>query len=153
MKPKKEIRLYNVILPIWMLWIVPPLWLIILPANFIIDFTVFYFTLKFMKLDNRFETGKKAILRIWLFGFLSDGIGVLLMLAMVFMGIQTVYIQSIGSFICVTFCIAVSAVCIYLLDLKWGFHKTDLTLEQKKKAALAMAVITAPYLFYVPPIY
>lgn len=41
MKPKKEIRLYNVILPIWMLWIVPPLWLIILPANFIIDFTVF----------------------------------------------------------------------------------------------------------------
>ena len=56
MKPKKEIRLYNVILPIWMLWIVPPLWLIILPANFIIDFTVFYFTLKFMKLDNRFET-------------------------------------------------------------------------------------------------
>ena len=68
MKPKKEIRLYNVILPIWMLWIVPPLWLIILPANFIIDFTVFYFTLKFMKLDNRFETGKKAILRIWLCG-------------------------------------------------------------------------------------
>ncbi len=33
MKPKKEIRLYNVILPIWMLWIVPPLWLIILPAK------------------------------------------------------------------------------------------------------------------------
>ena len=34
---KKEVRLYNVLLPVWLLWIFPQVWLVILPGNLLID--------------------------------------------------------------------------------------------------------------------
>lgn len=34
---KKEVRLYNVLFPIWLLWIFPQVWLVLLPGNLLID--------------------------------------------------------------------------------------------------------------------
>ena len=31
---KNSIKLYNVIFPIWLLWLIPITWLVVLPANF-----------------------------------------------------------------------------------------------------------------------
>lgn len=42
---KKQIRLYNIILPIWLLIVLPQVWLIVLPANLIIDGLVLLLTL------------------------------------------------------------------------------------------------------------
>ena len=33
-------KLYNLILPLWLLWIFPQTWLVVLPANFIVDLLV-----------------------------------------------------------------------------------------------------------------
>lgn len=38
---KKDMKLYNVIFPIWMLFFLPPVRLVVLPANFVIDSLVF----------------------------------------------------------------------------------------------------------------
>ena len=40
---KREIRLYNMILPLWLLWIFPQVWLLILPGNLLIDTAVLLF--------------------------------------------------------------------------------------------------------------
>ena len=37
---KKPVRLYNILLPIWLLWIFPQVWLVILPGNLLIDCAV-----------------------------------------------------------------------------------------------------------------
>lgn len=73
---KKEIRLYNLLFPIWMFFIWPSvLWLILLPANFVIDSVVLLLTMYALHLENRISLWKKSIVRIWLIGFLSDFIG------------------------------------------------------------------------------
>ena len=45
----KPVKLYNAIFPIWILIIFPTTWLIVLPANFVIDLLVMLITLKCMK--------------------------------------------------------------------------------------------------------
>ena len=37
---KRTVRLYNILLPIWLLWIFPQVWLIVLPGNLAIDCAV-----------------------------------------------------------------------------------------------------------------
>ena len=41
----KPVKLYNAIFPIWILIIFPTTWLIVLPANFVIDLLVMLITL------------------------------------------------------------------------------------------------------------
>lgn len=57
---KKEIRLYNLLFPIWMFFIWPSvLWLILLPANFVIDSVVLLLTMYALRLENRISLWKK----------------------------------------------------------------------------------------------
>ena len=43
MRKKQSVTLYNILFPIWMLvWIPSPLWLLLIPLNFIIDYLVLY---------------------------------------------------------------------------------------------------------------
>lgn len=72
---KKDMKLYNVIFPIWMLFFLPPVRLVILPANFVIDSLVFRLAAKVSKLQGIASLYKKSILKIWGFGFLADIIG------------------------------------------------------------------------------
>lgn len=46
-------------------------------------------------------------------------------------------------------CIALSAACIYFLD-KWILGKAGLDPDQVKRAAIRLALITAPYLYLFP---
>ncbi len=43
---KREIRLYNMILPLWLLWIFPQVWLLLLPGNLLIDTEVLFCALR-----------------------------------------------------------------------------------------------------------
>ena len=70
-----NVKLYNVLFPIWMLVLFPLTWLIVLPGNFIIDFTVVALTMRFLKLPDIIKTTKAVILRVWLMGFVADFIG------------------------------------------------------------------------------
>lgn len=66
---KKEIRLYNLLFPIWMFFIWPSvLWLILLPANFVIDSVVLLLAMYALRLENRLSLWKKHCLDLadWL---------------------------------------------------------------------------------------
>jgi len=154
----KEIRLYNVIFPIWMLWFIPATWILILPANFVIDLAVLFFTLKYLKVEERGQIAKKCILRVWICGFLADIIGSIFMFLPILLDVDADFVNSIAmnpfesiwAMIYTTIALMIAGGCIYLLNLKFCLNKSGLELAQKKKVALVMAVITAPYLYYLP---
>lgn len=164
---KQGIKLYNVIFPIWVLWIVPVTWIIVLPANFVIDLLVVVLTMKYLKIDDRKQRAKSVILRVWIMGFVADFIGTI---AMIFSGFgpdlngwwykNIEYpinynnpFDNIFSFLWVTVCVIISAFFIYLFNHKWCLKKAGLDDIQRKKVALSLAVFTAPYLFYLPTIW
>ncbi len=43
MRQKQSVTLYNILFPVWLLvWIPSPLWLLLIPLNFVIDYIVLY---------------------------------------------------------------------------------------------------------------
>ncbi|MDO4941795.1 MAG: hypothetical protein Q4E73_03010 [Lachnospiraceae bacterium] len=160
---KKQVTLYNMLFPIWLIWMIPltGIFPIVLIGNFVIDSLVIYFAMKFMKVEQIKENYKRSVLRIWIMGFLADVIGMLPMLFLMFNSNDEIY-ESIGYYVCynplknpagfffVIVCIVLAGICIYGFNKKIALKKTSLNLEQKKKAAIAMAVITAPYLYLLP---
>ncbi len=165
---KKQIKLYNVIFPIWLLLIFPQTWLVAIPANFVIDLAVIIITMRLLKMNNIKLHAKKSILKVVIFGFLSDIIGGIFMVIPNFIQplMPTVIsrwiyehiltaamfdpLSSIWGFLYVLACAAISAVCIYFFNSKFSFNKTDISLSEKKKISLSLAIVTAPYLFFIP---
>lgn len=154
-------KLYNIIFPIWILFIVPPVILIILPSNFIIDSLVLILTLKILKIDNVKKIYKKTIFKIWIFGFLSDIIGAIFLLISQFIPGEFWHnnilaplmwnpFENIYSFIYCTIGILISGILIYLFNKKITLKNINISNKFKKKIAFSLALITAPYLFYLP---
>lgn len=165
----KSIRLYNIIFPIWLLWLLPVTWIVVLPANFLIDLLVIVLTMKFMKVQNIKQNAKAVILRVWIFGFIADFIGTAAMFmanVISFGDYETplgkwwynniIYAVSFNPFdniyalLWVTLCVIIAAFFIYLFNYKWCLKKSSLENDQKKKLSISLAVCTAPYLFYLP---
>lgn len=156
-----SIKLYNVIFPIWMLLIFPQTWLVVAPVNFIIDFAVVFFMMKKLGIQQPKEKTKKVILKVWLCGFIGDLVGGAFMFISSFFSINNwwyqnvarhVYnpFQSIYAFLWTSACVLVSAAAIYYLNRIYCFKATDFEETHIKKISLALAVITAPYLFLLP---
>ncbi len=165
---KNNFKLYNVIFPIWLLWLFPMTWIVVLPANFIIDLIVVVLTLRFLKVQNIKSITKPIILKVWIFGFVSDFIGTLLMLLSNIIDFD--YNTSLGEWwydniknavsynpyrsiyavIWVRLCVAITAIAIYLFNYKLVLKKSSLEDSQKKKLALSLAIFTAPYTFLIP---
>jgi len=158
-------RLYNVIFPIWLILIIPPIILITLPSNFIIDSLVLILGLKLVKTTNLFNKYKISILKVWIFGFIVDVMGSLLLLLTQFMGNneclyeKLIYpivwnpFESIIAFLYVLIVVMICGVLIYLINYKFSFNKTDLDNKSKKTISLLLGVVTAPYLFFLPTSY
>ena len=72
---QKEFRVYNMILPIWLLlWFPSPLWLLLIPANFLLDLLVIWLSIR--KEENGFAVAWKNSGKICIAGFVSDFIGI-----------------------------------------------------------------------------
>jgi len=158
-------RLYNVIFPIWLLVLFPSyLWLILIPVNYLIDRIVLRWSLGDMSDKNLFC--RKNTWKICLAGFLGDFVGSIALffasqllsglggkrfsfLQMAGEGIMFDPFTNILAVLVVIAAIALSAVCIYKLD-KSILGKTELDPEQIARAALRLALFTAPYLYLVP---
>ncbi|MDI9518078.1 MAG: hypothetical protein WBH68_06315 [Erysipelotrichaceae bacterium] len=163
---KKEFKLYNIILPIWLLYYFPVTWIVVLPANFLIDFLVTYLSLKHLKVNDVIPIIKKTIFKTWIFGFLADFIGGVLMFLTNFVegsggiydwwykniisGIMMNPFTSIYSFIYVLFCIAVSSYFIYIFNMKFVFNNIEIEDDKKDKLSLYLAIFTAPIFFLIP---
>ena len=78
-KRENNVRLYNILLPLWIIIFAPTwLWLILIPANYLIDRIVLKWSLGDMPDKGLFC--RKHNWKICLAGFLSDFIGALLLI-------------------------------------------------------------------------
>lgn len=165
---KRGIKFYNLIFPIWFLLLIPITWIVVLPANFLIDFTVVALTMKCMKIEDIKKKIKSVIVKVWIFGFIADFIGDAVMyLANVIIfdsnselgkwwesniiyGVNYNPFENMYSMLWVTVCVVITALCIYLFNYKICLKKLNINDTQKKKLSLSLAIFTAPYLFYIP---
>ncbi len=158
---KKEIRLYNMMFPVWLLVVFPVAWIPVIISNFLIDSAVLLIYLKIKNIDGKKEIWKKSIIRIFLFGILGDIAGGLLMVGETFIfdniGMHGVSMSitynpwgNIIAFLYTVMCMFIASFVIYKLDKKFALRKTALDDSVKRKIALIFAVFTTPILFLMP---
>ena len=163
---KQELRLYNVIFPIWMLWLAPQAWLIALPGNLIVDVVVLAVTLKALGHGSKLAVVKELWWKFWLFGFLADFVGVAALLPCPFLMIWLepaapwLYdalspvmhnpFLSLPALAWVAAAVALAGYCIYRFDRRAMKDCPLLSETEKHRIALTMAVVTAPWMFFIP---
>ena len=138
-------KLYNHLFPFWMLMLLPQLWLIVLPGNFIIDSLVLLVSMFILKVENKKLWYKKHILKVYTFGMLSDIIGAAYMLLM----IAGFKIGNMGDEPYLTIpALIISAAMIFVFNYFVTFKRADKKL--RLQFSLIFAIITAPYTFLIP---
>lgn len=144
-KSNKNIKLYNVLFPFWMLLLFPQMWLIVLPGNFVIDSLVLILSMVALKVVNKKEFYKRHILKIYGFGLLSDILGAAYMFLLVWA--FEVGIMGDEPYLTVP-ALMISAVLIFVFNYFITFRNVD----QKTRVTLSLvfAIVTAPYTFLVP---
>lgn len=160
---KKQTRIYNVIFPIWLLILFPQLLVYVLPGNLIIDCAVLWFTLLALKHTQKGAVVKELWWKFWLLGFAADLIGV----AWMFLGwllsipfedwwtdtLRYIMHNPFGhplAFLWTLGGVALAGVCIYFFDRRAMKSCGPLDGRQRHIVALAMAIATAPWLFFIP---
>lgn len=158
---KKDLRLYDVIFPIWFMVILPQTWIFVIAGNFAIDTIILLLYLKIKRIENKKEIWKKSIVRIFLFGLVGDIAGGLLMIGETFI-FDTIGLHNISwcinynpwgnifALLYTLLCMAVSSIVIYKLDKKFALNKTSLDDCFKRKIALVFAFFTTPVTFLLP---
>lgn len=141
----KDVKLYNVLFPVWMLMLIPTLWLVVLPGNFLIDSIVLLIAMRCLKLEQRKPFYWKHIFVVFGFGLLADVVGAAWMLVCAYVLEWGTY----GDELYLTVpAVLICAVCIFLLNYFVTFRKQDKAV--RKKLALTFAIATAPYTFMIP---
>lgn len=142
---KNQKKFYNVLFPFWFLLLLPQLWLIVIPGNFLIDSLVLLISLKFLKCAEKKQFYKKHILKIFLFGMLSDLIGS----AFLFITTFVFELGIMGDELYLTIpAVLIAGVMIFVFN----YYVTFKALEKNErfKLALIFAIVTAPYTFLIP---
>ena len=160
---KREHRLYNVIFPIWMLVLFPQVWLIVIPGNLLVDCLLLLLTLLALKHRDKGGVVKQLWWKFWLLGFAADAIGGAWMLLGWLLAVPfgSWWESSVGHIMHNAFAhpaailwtlvgVALAGVCIYCFDKKAMGRCDLLTPREKHIIALTMAVVTAPWLFFIP---
>lgn len=166
---RKQTRLYNVILPIWLLILFPQLLVFIIPANLAIDCAVLFFTLLALGHAQKSAVVKRLWWKFWLLGFAADAVGVVWMfLGWLLTGWASQLLGTVGwledvgmaltvncfrhplAFLWTLAGVALAGVCIYFFDKRAMKSCGLLTGRERHITALAMAAVTAPYLFFIP---
>ncbi len=100
---------------------------------------------------------RKAILKSWIFGYISDVLASVLVLAAEYIAGAAFHTSvlmnpfgSVFAFVSVLISVAVAGVLIFVFNYKIALSKTELDKPARKKVALLMAIVTAPYLFFMP---
>jgi len=163
---KNETRLYNVLLPIWLLLVFPTAWLVVLPANFLIDSAVLLLAMRRAGMTQLRAGWKACILRVWLLGFLCDFAGAAFLLlcqfiygegafydwfyANVTVPVMSNPFGSVWGVLAVLTAVLISGALICAADRRWAFRGLSAPDEVKKSLALWLACVTAPWTFFLP---
>ena len=142
MEKKKPLRRYNILFPLWLLiWWPSPLWLVLIPLNYLIDRLVLRWSLPA-------DTDKSSANAFGMQVLANDKVRDPAMRKFV----NDIAYQPFGSFAAfgtTLLAVVLAGALIWLLD-RLILEKAGLTPEQAKKAALRLALITVPYLFLFP---
>lgn len=165
---KKQTRLYNIILPIWLLLLFPQLLVFVIPGNLIVDCLVLLIALAALRHQGKGAVLKRLWWKFWLLGFAADAIGVLWMVLGLLPGwlwydtpIGALWADTVGhishnafvhpaAFLWTLAGAALAGACIYFFDKKAMANCDQLTGREKRIIALTMAIVTAPWLFFIP---
>ena len=162
MRNKHSVTLYNLLFPVWILvWLPSPLWLLLIPLNFVIDYFVLYKSLPANA--ERKPFCNRHTWKICAAGFAADFIGSLFLFALfrltgeyksgylraVSQGLGFNPFANAGAFVIMVVAILLAAYCIYRFDLHI-LKRAGLTEGQGKTSALWLAAVTAPYIFLLP---
>lgn len=158
----KDIKLYNVVFPIWMLLFVPPIILFTLIGDFIIDSLVVIACFFLFKLSNTsLKTFyKESILKVWLFGFLADIIGAaflyLIGAGLLELPNKLSYAICYDPFsnplavIIILISMILASTFIFIFNYKITFKAIIEETKMRFKVSLAIAIITIPWTFLLP---
>ena len=149
---KNDIRLYNVLFPIWFYLLFPQVWLLILSVNFLVDSLVMYCSARQQGLENTRVLWKERILPVWGIGLLSDLIGAVLIFVIYLIVAAIPWfaeflnpIRFPGTALISIPGVILSGIMIYFLNKNLTFRDSDLTSNQIHKLCLHLALWTAPY--------
>ena len=148
MKDTKGTKLYNVIFPVWMVILLPQLWIAVFAGNFIIDSLVLIVLMSAFKMSERKQWYKKHILKVFSFGFISDFIGALYMLGILYLGAFLEFEVEVDAPLLTVPAMVLSAALIFVFNYFVSFKKADRKI--RLKSSIVLAVCTAPYTFLIP---
>ena len=139
------------------LYIFPMAWLFSLPFNFLIDSIVLLIGFKVFGKEKVWFNWRKAILKSWIFGYISDLVAAFLMLGFEYAAGEFFHTSVManpfrgpGQFFCTLFAVLLAGVLIYIFNVKIALKKTERDDKAKKKVALLMAIVTMPFPFFMP---
>lgn len=161
---KREVKLNNVIFPIWMMWIFPPLALLALAGNFVIDSIVILAAFAIFKVVK--STGisigqlyKKSILKVWVFGFLADIVGAIMLFVIMLAcennnelvaAICYNPFNNIVGFLVVAAAVLLAVVLIWIFNYYIVFNKLIKDSKIRMKIVLTIAIVTMPWTYLIP---
>lgn len=158
---KRQTKLYNVLFPIWLLWLFPQVLAVVIPGNLVIDCLVLLLTLLALKHTEKGAVVKAVWWKFWLLGFAADLVGTAwMMLGWYLMELPALdgvvsYIDMVRpftnpiAFLWTLAGVAIAGVCIYFFDKRAMKKCGALDGRQRHIIALTMAVVTAPWLFFL----
>lgn len=165
---KKGTRLYGVVLPVWLLWLLPQSLLMVIPVIFLLDFLVLFFEMKHLGITGRKEKLRVTLWKTWLLGLLGDLAGAALMFLAtavptngksgfgkwwyqaLIKPISVNPFHSAFSVVWTAAAVLLAGAAIYVFNWKCAFSKLNVQEEKKKQLAVSLALFTAPYLFFLP---
>lgn len=176
MKQTEPIRLYNLIFPIWIMLFFPGWWwLLIIPANFALDWFVLRRCMQKRGIDDPAPVLKKTAWRTCLLGFLADLIGSAALLAVFgalsFLGEHMIDTgdkerglslakwagnamlspwSSVSAFLITALGVLLAGFLISRFNRRMLRKRTALGDDFAKYAAKWLAIATMPYLFLLP---
>lgn len=158
---KRQTKLYNVLFPIWLLWLFPQVLAVVIPGNLAIDCLVLLLTLLALKHTEKGAVVKAVWWKFWLLGFAADLVGTAwMMLGWYLLELPALdgvvsYIDMVRpftnpiAFLWTLAGVAIAGVCIYFFDKRAMKKCGALDGRQRHIIALTMAVVTAPWLFFL----
>ena len=151
---KKDVRLFNVLFPIWLFYLWPTfLWLLILPLNFIVDSLAIWLSAKHQQFPAPGALWRRSILPTWVIGFASDLLGAAVIYP-IFILLAEITDLNLIAFPATTLVsipgVIVAGFAIYWLNRLLTFRKSGLEPAQIHKLCLHLAIFTAPYTFLIP---
>ena len=157
-----SLKLYNVLFPLWILIFFPQVLAIVIPGNLIVDAAELLIALAVLGCREKGAVIRKCWWKVWLLGFAADLIGAAWMVLGWFV---TSWVPSLDSslgkilynpfghpaaFLWTAAGVAIAGWFIFLLDRRVFRSVPELTSRQSTRLALTFAIVTAPWLFFLP---